>query len=292
VKKCIKVYIVIILLIIIIFTLTGCSNQNVNKDESKFNIVVSFYPMNIMLLNITEGATDITLENMTDSQVGCLHEYTLKTQDIVKLEKADVLIENGLGIEGFTNKVSYMYPNLHIIDSSQGIKISETENSHIWTSTSNYIQQVKNITKDLSTLDSKNAERYNENAERYINKILEIQQSLSNNKQIKAITFNEEFEYLAKENNIELITIRTQHEESVLSAEKLVSVIEQMKKENVKIILVNPNENAKNTQVIVEETGATIYELDPYLVGEVNKDSYINKLTKNLETINKMKQLQ
>lgn len=291
-KKYIKIPIFIIVLTIIIFILTGCSKQINNKDESNFNIVTSFYPINIMLLNITEGANDITLENMTDSQVGCLHEYTLKTQDIVKLEKADVLIQNGLGIESFTDKVSSLYPNLDIIDSSEGIENIETQNAHIWTSTSNYIQQVKNIVKELSTLDEKNVEIYNRNAENYINKILEIQQNLSNNKQIKAITFNEEFEYLAKENNIELITIETQHEESALSAEKLASVIEQMKKENIKIILVNPNENTKNTQVIVEETGATIYELDPYLVGEFNKDSYINALTKNLETINKIKQTQ
>ena len=287
-RKYISIVIVAILLVIIIFTLTGCNSQTVQKDETKFNIVTSFYPINIMLLNITEGANDVTLENMTDSQVGCLHEYTLKTQDLVKLENADVLIENGLGIENFTDKVVNMYPDLKIVDSSNGIK--HGENPHIWTSTTNYIQQVKNITEELSKLDTDNAKLYKENAEKYINKILEIQQNLLNENSIKAITFNEEFEYFAEENNIELITIETQHEESALSAEKLADVIDKMKEENIKKILVNPSENTKNAQLISAETGAVMYEIEPYMVGEFDKDSYINVLTKNLETINQMKQ--
>ena len=49
-----------------------------------------------MLLNITEGAQNVSVENMTSNNVGCLHDYTLTTNDLIKLEK--VLIEKKMSL--------------------------------------------------------------------------------------------------------------------------------------------------------------------------------------------------
>lgn len=59
-----------------------------------------------------------------------------------KFENADVFIENGVGIENFTEKLLQVYSNLKVIDSSTGItdiiNDEEEENGHIWTSMENY----------------------------------------------------------------------------------------------------------------------------------------------------------
>ena len=58
-----------------------------------------------------------------------------------------------------------------------------------------------------------------------------------------------------------------------------------MKQENIKIILVGSEDDLKNAQTLAAETGAKIYSLETAMVGEVNKDAYITKMTENLEIL-------
>ena len=180
-KKYIK-YIVIICLIIIMLAVIGFAvsnnknNRNQNKSESgSFKIVTTFYPLYIMASNITQGANNIELVNMADVNVGCVHDYTLTTTDMKKLENANILIENGLGLESFIDKVTSSNKEIQIIDSSENIqnliKEDDEVNPHIWTSISNYILQVENIQKGLCDKNPENAEIYIKNAQEYIKKI-------------------------------------------------------------------------------------------------------------------------
>lgn len=130
------------------------NNRNQNKSESgSFKIVTTFYPLYIMASNITQGANNIELVNMADVNVGCVHDYILTTTDMKKLENANILIENGLGLESFIDKVTSSNKEIQIIDSSENIqnliKEDDEVNPHIWTSMSNYILQVENIQKGL-----------------------------------------------------------------------------------------------------------------------------------------------
>ena len=81
------------------------------------------------------------------------------------------------------------------------------------------------------------------------------------------------------------INIPTNHEESTMSAETLKNVINQAKSENIKIIIVDINDDIKNAQTIANETGAKIYALDSALTGNLSKDSYLNSMNGNLEKL-------
>ena len=154
-----NVYIInIIVLIISVFVLTACTQQDTENSEGKFKIVTSFYPIYIATLNITDGANDVQVTNMTSNDVGCLHEYTLKTDDMLKVENADVFIESGNGLENFVDRLSKTYTDLNFINSSEGI---ETENPHIWVNPEMYIKQINNITEKLSELNPENKEKCN-----------------------------------------------------------------------------------------------------------------------------------
>ena len=174
--------VVFVLFIICCFILCGCGYQENKIDENKFNIVTSFYPMYVATSNIVDGVEDVTLSNMTDVQVGCLHDYQMTTKDMNKLEKADVFIINGGGMESFLDKATSSCKNLKVINSSEGIleenehedghheheEGNSEENAHIWVSVSLYINQVQNIANELAKADEKNADKYLENAEIYI----------------------------------------------------------------------------------------------------------------------------
>ena len=167
-------YVIIAIVVIILIVLLVLLNINRQKEEEQVSnsktILTSFYPIYIIAENITEGAQNIELVNMADVNVGCLHDYTLTTEDMKKIENADIFIMNGLGMENFIEKALETNNNMNIIDSSSEIENviqdDEETNAHIWTNLENYIIQVKNISNGLINQDSENAEIYQANTDK------------------------------------------------------------------------------------------------------------------------------
>ena len=175
--KIVKIVIIVLCIILIIGFIVWKNIERNNNDvsSSKTRIVTSFYPMYVIALNLTEGAEGIELSNMADVNVGCLHDYTLTTEDMKKVENADIFISNGLGMENFISKILESNSDMKVIDSSNNLEnvISNgiEENAHIWTSIDNYILQVQNIAEELKTADAKNAEIYTQNAQKYVDEL-------------------------------------------------------------------------------------------------------------------------
>ena len=237
VTKYIIIAIVVLAIIAVLVILNINKNNRTNKDDEAVKIVTSFYPMYIIAENITDGAENIELVNMADVNVGCLHDYTLTTEDMKKVENADIFIMNGLGMESFIEKILTSNQDMNIIDSSteaQNVILSEDGvNAHIWTSIDNYILQVKYISKELINKNQENAEVYQKNTDEYVQKLEELKNEfetkLQNLDGKKAICLNEVFGYMGQELGMEMTTIATDHEESTMSADMLSSIIDKVK---------------------------------------------------------------
>ena len=293
--KIVKIVIIVLCIILIIGFIVWKNIERNNNDvsSSKTRIVTSFYPMYVIALNLTEGAEGIELSNMADVNVGCLHDYTLTTEDMKKVENADIFISNGLGMENFISKILESNSDMKVIDSSNNLEkvISNgiEENAHIWTSIDNYILQVQNIAEELKTADAKNAEVYTQNAQKYVDELNKLNEEykskLAKLNGEKAICLNEAFEYMGQELGMEMITIKTDHEESTISAGMLKSVINKVKEDDIKIIIIDKNDSKTNAETIANETGAKILELNSGLTGELNKDAYINQMRENMNIL-------
>lgn len=293
--KIVKIVIIVLCIILIIGFIVWKNIERNNNDvsSSKTRIVTSFYPMYVIALNLTEGAEGIELSNMADVNVGCLHDYTLTTEDMKKVENADIFISNGLGMENFISKILESNSDMKVIDSSNNLEnvISNgiEENAHIWTSIDNYILQVQNIAEELKTADAKNAEVYTQNAQKYVDELNKLNEEykskLAKLNGEKAICLNEAFEYMGQELGMEMITIKTDHEESAISAGMLKSVINKVKEDDIKIIIIDKNDSKTNAETIANETGAKILELNSDLTGELNKDAYINQMRENMNIL-------
>ena len=295
-KKYIK-YIIIVLVLIVLVTTLIILNINRNKKQEEENgttkIVTSFYPMYIIAENLTAGAENIELVNMADVNVGCLHDYTLTTEDMKKVEDADIFISNGLGMESFIDKILSSNADMKVIDSSTNIDnfISNDDevNGHIWTNIEKYIKQVKNISEGLQQNDSANSEVYQKNTDEYLKKLNELKDEFNNAlkevKGKKAVVLNEAFEYLGQELELDMIVIKTDHEESTISAEVLKQTIDAVKNEDIEMIIIDKNDNKSNAETIAFETGAKIFELNSGLTGDLDKDAYINAVRENINTL-------
>lgn len=291
--KYIAIAIVVLILITVIAVLNINRNRNVEQDDGITKIVTSFYPMYIIAENLVDGANNVELENMADVNVGCLHDYTLKTEDIKKVEDAEIFISNGQGMENFISKLIEANQDMDVIDSSANIQDiildGDETNPHVWTSIDNYISQVQTIAEGLKQYNPENSSIYEENKKEYISKLNKLKSNfedeLEDLKNERAICLNEAFEYMGKELELQLTSIKTDHEESAMSAETLRNIINVANSENIKIIIIDKNDNRANAETIANETNAEIYELNSGLTGSLDKDAYINAMEKNIETL-------
>ena len=102
--------------------LAGCQKEGAADGGSSFRIVTSFYPLYIMVMNLTDGVDGVEIANMAEPQTGCLHDYQLRPGDLVSLEGADVFLANGGGMEDFLSDVLDTYPSLNILYALDGVE--------------------------------------------------------------------------------------------------------------------------------------------------------------------------
>lgn len=288
-------YILIVILGVMIgLIIVGNINKNKrNVDDGKLNIITSFYPMYIATLNIVDGVDNIKLTNLTKPTTGCLHDYQLSPDEMVNIEKADVFIVNGAGMESFMDKVISSYPDLKIIYASNGIDLITDENGennpHVWVSISKHIEQIKNIKDGLCNIDPKNAEKYTYNADKYIlalsNQLEKMKKALSNKTKKDIITFHEAFPYFAEEFGLNIVSVIEREPGTEPIPKELAATIDIVKESGVHVLFAEPQYSKSSADNIAKETGAKVFILDPIVTGDMNKNAYIDIMDKNLEVL-------
>ena len=299
-------------LIVSLMLLTGCTKENTDKtSDDNLNIITSFYPMYIATANIIDGVDNVSLECLASPEVGCLHDYQLTVNDMMKLEDADVFVINGGGMESFLDKAISAYPEMKIINASEPIlgdvssgELTEehheehehnhehlhgNENPHVWVSIDLHIHQIEEITHKLTEIDSDNKEKYEQNAKSYIAKLEALSEQMHSeldklpNKDI--ITFHEAFYYFAEEFGLNVMAVIEREPGTSPSARDVADIIDTVKEYDVSAIFVEPQYLKTAANTISNETGVKVYELDPATSGAFEKDAYIKIMEKNLEVL-------
>ena len=303
-KLRIKQIFLICIVIVSTIILTGCNNHNREKiTDTNLNIITSFYPMYVATANIVDGVENVNLECLASPEVGCLHDYQLTVKDMMKLENADVFVINGGGMESFLDKAISVYPEMKIINASDQILGEEDHdehehnhehlhgatNPHVWVSIDLHIHQIEEIARRLSEIDGDNKEKYEQHAQLYIGKLEALSEEMHSeldllpNKDI--ITFHEAFHYFAEEFGLNVKAVIEREPGTSPSARDVASIIETVREYDVSAIFVEPQYLKTAANTISNETGVSVYELDPATSGAFEKDAYIKIMEKNLEVL-------
>ncbi len=292
-----RILALLISLCLIVCFIGGCSTSTDDPPKkARFTIVTSFYPMYIDALQLTKDVPGVKVICLTKPQVGCLHNYQLTPENIKTLERADLLITNGAGMETFLDKVRRTRPDLTTIDASRDLALlidsHGHENPHVWVSIPNKIRQIENITGPLTAADPEYADAYRHNSRRYIDELSAIQAKM--NEAVRGatktsfVTMHESFFYLAKDLGLTITDVITSEHGHEPSAKDVQDCIRLMKETNTQVIFIEPQYDEKTAQTIARETGAAIYTLDPVVTGDISADSmtdYLRKMETNAQTL-------
>jgi len=285
---------IVMLIIMFLFaSVAGCKHETA-QETKKIKVVASFYPMYIMALNVIKDVPEVSVSNLTPPMTGCLHNYTLTTDDVKKLADAQVFVANGAGMESFLDRVVAQYPQIKIIKLAEGIPLikgegEETDNPHVWVSISLAIAEVKNFGNDMEKFDPAHADLYRKNTEAYVEKLETLRQkmraALSPHKGRKIITFHEAFPYFAQEFGLEISAAVEREPGSEPSARELSRTVDLVRKAGIKTLFSEPQYPATAADTIARETGAKVYMLDPAVTGPNDPDAYIHIMENNLEVL-------
>ena len=105
------------------------SVKNTDEADDMLTVVTSFYPMYIATLNIVDGVKGVRLENLSEPQTGCLHDFQLTPEDMKLLSTADVFVINGGGIESFMSDVAKAYPKLDVVEACEDVALLSDDES-------------------------------------------------------------------------------------------------------------------------------------------------------------------
>ena len=284
-----KYVFVTVMLVVLLFLGVGLTEIYVNHTEEKeteqYTVVTSFYPMYIAALNVVGENDHVRLENLSEPQTGCLHDYQLTPADMQLLSTADAFIINGGSIESFLGEVAEQYPGLTIINASEQVDMIE-DNAHAWMNIEDYMTQVKTITEGLSAADPEDAESFSENADAYLNKLSALKEQAD---EIKTLTegqdiviFHEAYEYVAEEFGMQVTYVMDLDEERQVSAGEVADVVRAVKDGGVHVILAEELYGKDMGDTVESETDAKVCYLDTLVRGDYDADSYLNAMQQNI----------
>ena len=295
-KKTISLILAMILLLALA---AGCAAQ---KNGERI-IVTTFYPMYVFAKNVAKDVPGVSVVNMADQSVGCLHDYQLQTRDMVTLETADVLIVNGGGMEQFMDMIAKTYTDLPVVTATEGVAMLESAhsghdhdhdhgheetcvlNAHVWLDPALAQQQIMNIAAGLAAADPANSAAYEANAAAYCETIAaldeEIRAQLAPFAGEKIITFHEAFTYFASAYGLEVAGLIEHDSGEEPGTRELAETCDLVKELGISALFVEPQYPQKAAQTIARETGATVYQLDPVVSGDGEMDSYERAMREN-----------
>ncbi|MBO5372437.1 MAG: zinc ABC transporter substrate-binding protein [Lachnospiraceae bacterium] len=294
-----------------LFTNIYVKNEAKTENNS-FTVVTSFYPMYIATANIVGNCEDITVQNLSEPQTGCLHDFQMTPEDMKLLSTADVFVINGGGMESFLEDVIAQYPELIIVETIETEDVhehSEEEehmheeeasheehehihdhaNAHAWMSVLHYREQVEYIANALCEAMPESAGKLRENARVYDTKLAELQAQQQEILQIaagnKIVSFHEAYEYLAEDYGLEICYTLNLDEERQVSAGEVADVLEIINESDVEIIFAEELYGSELSDTIQNEADVTVCYLDTLVRGEYDLDSYIHGMQENINIL-------
>lgn len=276
----------VMILIGVAVSVLGNGGDNEQKEEIK--VVTSFYPVYIATINLTDGVEGIVVENLSEPQTGCLHDYQLTPNDMTLLSTADLFIINGGGIESFLEDALAEYPQLAVAEACEGMELLE-DNAHAWMSPSLYEQQIRNIASGIIDAAPDKKDEILANEKKYLEKIdgicMELEQLRAKYEGKDLIIFHAAYAYLAQELGMDVVYCMDLDEERKISAGEVAEVVGIIRDNGINLVLAEERYGRDMGDVVEAETGISVFYLDTLVRGEYDKDSYVTAMKENIRLL-------
>ncbi len=270
-----------------------------SAGAQKFRVITTFTVIQDMAQNIAGEAA--LVESLTKPGAE-IHGYQPTPQDIVKVQSANLVLWNGLGLERWFERFFENIENVPAAVVSEGIvplavgagQTKSVLNPHAWMSPANALVYVENIRKALVHYDPVNATVYNQNAKAYAVKITQLdapwRQRLAPIPAARRWLVSSEgaFGYLAAAYGFQELWLWPVNAEEQGSPQQIRRVIDSVRAHHIPVVFSESTISDKPAIQISRETGARyggVLYVDSLSDARGPVHSYIDLMSVTLETI-------
>jgi zinc transport system substrate-binding protein len=262
--------------------LVACGSPRGNKPEGEgpgLLVITTFLP--ITLLTRAVAGDCATVQALVPPSVGP-HDFQARPGDLLALQKAHVLVKNGLGVETFLEPLisAAANPQLRVIDTSRGVATKSHDddhghhhggvNPHIWLDPLRAVQQVETIRAGLAAADPGCAEGYGRRAKATTAELQALHQDLARQLQPfrgKAfVAFHDVAPYFAERYGLKAVALVDVPELNPTPAD-LQRVAATVKANRIQALLSEPQAGTGSFQALASDLGLGISSFDPLETG-------------------------
>ncbi len=270
------------------------------------------YPIYLFTRAVCQGSPGVAAELMLPSSLGCPHDYVMTPVDMRRLSEADLLVENGLGMEDFLEApLRKARPRLGVVDSSAGIsgliRMSPEPgaaggdhhhagdfNPHLFASPRQAARIVGVLAENFARLDPARAALYRKNAALFAARMNRLADEFKAaaaafpNKRI--VTQHAVFDYLARDSGLSIVAVVEEEPGQAPSAAGMLSIVREIREKKAAAVFTEPQYPAGVGKTVAREAGIPVAVLDPAANGPANAEPsyYEAAMRENLETLKKV----
>jgi zinc/manganese transport system substrate-binding protein len=204
---------------------------------------------------------------------GDVHVYEPRPQDLRTLMAAGLLVRNGLGLEGWmdrlTDAAGFKGKIVVAADKVAPRTMREdggavTTDPHAWQDPRNTLIYVQAIADGLAATDPANASGYREAASRYSDQVAKadawIQATLAPipSDQRRIITTHDAFGYYGDRYGITFLAVEGLSTDAEPSAKAIAALVAQVKRERARTVFLENMTDPRLARMLAQETGATL----------------------------------
>ncbi len=266
---------------------------------AKKRIVTTFTIIQDMAQNVAGDAAIVESVTKPGAEI---HGYEPTPQDIVKAQRADLVLWNGLNLERWFERFFGNLKNVPSAVLTEGIEpigIDEgpyagKPNPHAWMSPRNAAIYVENIRKALVKIDPANAATYDANARAYAAKFIAIEASVrAELAKIPAdrrwlVTSEGAFPYLARNYGLGELFLWAVNADQQGTPQQVQKVIDGVRKNRIPVVFSESTVSDKPARQVAAETGARyggVLYVDSLTAANGPAPTYLKLMDYNARTI-------
>ena len=237
------------------------------RAADKMQVVTTFTVIADIAGNVAGDAADVVSITKPNAEI---HEYQPTPGDLIKAQKADLILWNGLNLELWFEKFFSNLSGVPGVVVSEGVEpmgISEgpysgKPNPHAWMSPEAALIYVENIRKAFSAQDPANAETYARNAAAYSEKIkAEVEPMRAAIAGIPEerrwlVTSEGAFSYLARDFGLKELYLWPINADSQGTPQQVRKVIDAVRANNIPAVFSESTVSDAPARQVARETGA------------------------------------
>ena len=280
----------------------------ISSANSEVKVIASIKPIHSLVSYVMDGIgkPDLIVDGYNSP-----HSFSLKPSHAKMLENADLVIWIGEDLEAFLEKpldtIAKKAKNIEVMDLKEIQKLEFREKNifenydghkehedhkghphgkydpHLWLDPINAKVIIKEITKQLVQLDSKNSSAYKSNSKKALTDIDKLTQNIKKdlNKDLRFVVFHDAYQYFENRFGIQILGALTINTDVMPGAEQLSEIRKVIKHEKVNCLFSEPQFNPSIIKSIAKDTNVKTGILDPLGAAlDKGKDLYFDLLKK------------